>query len=109
VSDDQPKQRQPSGDRTPIPCERLVFSMSNPHGAMLPWGPTGENVQPTSILKAGVQGTFKIEIDWEPWRRRYRVTRSARKEDAKGKETYEVIGRPFHVPEVWATHVELEQ
>lgn len=104
-----PQKRPTSAGQTPIPIERLVFSMANPHGANLPWGPTGENVQPTSILKAGISGNMRIEIDWQPWMRRYRVTRSNMKVDEKGKKTFEPIGKSFFVPETWATHVEAEQ
>lgn len=102
----QPKQaagKQPA-ERTPIPIEKLLFSVANPHGLKLPDGMDGKNERILPNLTAGIHGEVKIEIDWRPWLRAFRVVKSKRVSrsgtgTAKEVVTWEPMGRPFVIPE----------
>jgi hypothetical protein len=86
--------------RTPIPIARLV--VFEPKGIQLPYGPTGDNVQLTSILKSGLAGNIRCEITYRPWMRAFCVVYSnkvERSEKGKTVEAYEPRGKPLFVPE----------
>ena len=108
-----PKQPAPKQDRerTPIPVEKLLFVSANPHGIKLPDGMDGRNERILPNLISGVQGSVKIEIDWRPWLRAYRVVKSNRVsrsgtgKDAKEIVTWERMGRPFVIPESLAVAI----
>src|SRR3990167_10114207 len=104
------KEQKPPADqsRKPIPIERLVFTSPNPHGVKLPDGLDGRGERILPNLTAGDHGGVKIEIEWRPWVRVFRVTRS-KKVTHTGKDgeivTFEAMGKPFHVPDTWAVSV----
>ena len=94
-------------DRTPIPIARLV--MIDPRGITLPFGPTGENVQLTPILKSGINGTVRCDIDYRPWMRAFRVVFTNKIETEGKKPTFEPRGKPFFIPEALCVWVPVEE
>ncbi len=107
----QPKQK-PSGDRTPIPIEKLLITVMNPSGVEIPYGPKGESVKRVHTILAGMDGDVKTSIEHLPWLRRFRITRSKRvtRSGANGKEivSFEPLGKPFRMPDTWAIDVAVD-
>lgn len=90
-------------DRTPIRIEKLLFTSANAYGVKLPDGTDGRNERIVPFITAGVQGDIKVEIEWRPWLRMFRVTKSR-----KGSDGWLPMGRPFMIPEAWAVSVVAE-
>lgn len=109
----QPKQQRQQGDRTPIKIERLMFHSDKPTmmGVRIPQGPESKGEEQCHNLLAGVAGQDKIEIDYRPWLRAFRIARF-RKQTSTGPtgeiEKWEPWGKPFCVPESWAVWIPSE-
>lgn len=104
----QPRQQ---GDRTPIRIEKLLFTSHNPNGIKIPDGDKGTNERFAPFLIAGENSGTKYDIEWRPWMRMYRVvkskkiSRSGQGKDAKEVLTWEMVGKPFLIPEALAVAV----
>jgi hypothetical protein len=104
-----------SPERTPIRIDKLFFTAPNVHGIKLPDGPQGGSERIVPNLTAGEHGTVRIEIEHRPWMRVFRVTRTQKVtrsgvgKDAKEIETWEPMGKPFHIPDTWAVSVPVEE
>lgn len=105
----------PTGERVPIPIEKLFFTAANPHGVKLPDGPEGKGEKIHPHLIAGEHGDVKTEIMHMPWMRVFRVvklkkvTRSGAGKDAKEVTTWAPMGKPFNIPDTWAVAVPAEE
>ena len=112
----KPVAPKPVGDRQPIPIEKLLFSAGpNVASVKLPSGPEGKSERICPFLNSGVDGDVKTEIEHRPWMRVFRVTRTKRVtrsgigKDAKEVVSWEPLGKTFHVPDVWAVSVPVDE
>jgi hypothetical protein len=92
--------KKPTPDRRPIPVAKLIMSVDHPGGVMLPSGANGDGEKQMHRIMAGSSGTESTAIEWLPWMRMYRVTRSR----MAGTERVP-CGSPFLIPETWAVAV----
>jgi hypothetical protein len=109
----QNPQQRPQSERTPIQIARLLITAVNPSGVEVPHGPEGKSVKRAHTIQSGMEGDIKTEIDHRPWLRVFRVTKMKRttRTGPSGKEieSYEPMGRPFHIPDSWAISEPVEE
>lgn len=111
----QPKQqRSERGDRAPIRIDRLMFWSDKPTmmGIRIPQGTESKGEEQRHDLLAGTHGGEKVEIDYRPWLRAFRIARFRRQTSTgpNGEiESWIPWGKPFFVPESWAVWIASEE
>lgn len=90
-------------DRAPIAIERLIAQSDR--GIKVPHG-NGERYEHT--LMAGTTGDVRTHIEHRPWMRVFRVVRAKRVTHTGGPDTWEPLGRPFHISDQLVVSVPVE-
>lgn len=113
MSNEQQQKPQRQADRTPIKIKRLMFHSDKPTmmGIRVPQGPESKSEEQRHDMLAGIHGQDKIEIDYRPWLRAFRIARF-RKQTSTGPsgeiESWTQYGDPFFVSDTWAVWVPVE-